>query len=48
MMVRKINGFMWVQYGHLVSKFRKHVGFNVEDQESYENSSEIGNATVNI
>lgn len=34
MMVSKRNGIIWVPYGYLVSKFLKHVDFNVEDEES--------------
>lgn len=41
MMVRKRKGLMWVPYGHLISKVLEYIGFNVNDEESVDNSTGI-------
>lgn len=46
MMLRKINGGMWVLYGYLVSKVLEHLGFNIEDEEFVDYSMSIGNVVV--
>lgn len=37
---------MWLPYGHLITKVLEHIGFNVQDDESWEESSRIRNVVV--
>lgn len=37
---------VWLPYGHLIMKVLDHIGLNVLDEESLENSTRIGNSVV--